>query len=240
MQLQGPARPSKLLASFIALFGVILPFVTLGFVAENDFLRTSPIDPVPNALYVLLVAMVPVTNAFLAVALWRGEATVSRPIAWLHTVAIGIALAYSLQMAPLAPISVPMVLWYGIGLLPLSPMLALAAAVLGRRRLQGMPPVWAGLVVAAAAIVLADFPAAATRVGMKMAIAHSATVQASGRYLLRHAGSDAVLKRACEARLMPLEGAPGAAALNLMMPVTKEQARRVYFELKGEPYYLLP
>jgi hypothetical protein len=109
-----------------------------------------------------------------------------------------------------------------------------------RRRLQHMPPLWAGLAMALLAVVLADASAISTRIGLKMALSASPAVQASGRYLLRHAGNDEVWKWTCESDLTSQLGAPGAFALNLIMPVTKEQARKVYYDVKGERYYWAP
>jgi hypothetical protein len=230
----------KLLVFFVTLFGVILPFVAIGTVAENDFLREASFNPTPNAFYILMVCTVPVANAFIAVALWRGEPALSRPVAWLHTFSVGVALAYSMHFAPLLPIAALLVFSYGIGLLPLSPLLALMAAWLGRRRLKGMPPLWAGVLMTMFCLVLADHSAIATRVGLKMALAESPTLRTAGRYVLRHAGSEEVLKWTCESNVRSQLGAPGAFALNMLLPVTKDQARRVYYELNGVHYVWLP
>jgi hypothetical protein len=230
----------KLLVLFVTLFGVILPFVAIGVVAENSFLRDSPFNPIPNALYILMVCTVPAANAFIAVALWRGEAGLSRPIAWMHTFSVGVALAYTMHFAPLLPLALLLVVSFGIGLLPMAPLLGLVAAWLGRRRLAGMPPLWVGMLMTLVCLVLADFPAISTRVGLKMALAESPTLRTAGRYVLRRAGSDEVLKWTCESDLTAQLGAPGAFALNALLPVTRDEARKVYYELNGVRYVWLP
>jgi hypothetical protein len=235
-------RPTrlKLLVLFVALFGVILPFVAIGVVAENSFLRDTPFNPTPNAFYVLMVCTVPAANAFIAVALWRGEPGLSRPIAWMHTFSLGVALAYTMHLAPLLPLALMLVLSFGIGLLPMAPLLGLVAAWLGRRRLTGMPPLWVGMLMTLVCLVLADFSAISTRVGLKMALAESATLRTAGRYVLRHAGSEEVLKWTCESELTAQLGAPGAYAFNVLLPVSRDQARKVYYEVKGVHYVWLP
>src|SRR5215218_8435059 len=109
MQAQCPPR-SRFIIYFVALFGVLLPMLAIGLVLENGFVRGSPFNPIPNMVYILMVGAVPVANAFVAVALWRGETALPRQLGWLHTFSIGVALAYALHFAPLMPVAIALLM----------------------------------------------------------------------------------------------------------------------------------
>ena len=81
---------------FILLAGVILPAFTLAYEAYTQASAQSFFDPIPSLLHGLLIALVPLANACVLVELARPLVRCSASLAWLHSVAMGIAAFYAL------------------------------------------------------------------------------------------------------------------------------------------------
>lgn len=122
----------------IALFGIVLPAVTLAIELSNGMCAEVFFNPIPTLWHIALVAAVPALNLLALVVTqaqwraWRG------PMLWANAVALGIALVYALAFAPISPIAVFAILVYGMGLLPLSPLCAVFCGLALRGRLRRM------------------------------------------------------------------------------------------------------
>ncbi|MEF8771018.1 MAG: VIT domain-containing protein [Candidatus Accumulibacter phosphatis] len=233
---------------FILLAGVILPAFTLAYEAYTQASAQSFFDPIPSLLHGLLIALVPLANAWVLVELAQPCVRASASLAWLHSVAMGIAAFYALLYLPLTPAAPFMVLFYGIGLLPLAPLLSLLAAWRGRvllnRRLtdQGsarLPAAWRGWVLAMLALIVIDLPFTLTRIGVQMATSAQVESRQAGIRWLRALGNEEMLRHLCYSRT-GLSADLIGLLLILGDPVSPIEARKVYYQVTGQAFNDLP
>ncbi len=120
------------------LLGVALPLGVLVFELIAGFCAELLFDPMPTWLHTLLIALVPAANAW---ALWAaaGRCQPRPALRILNGMAIGIAAFYALQFAIITPFAAVAILYFGIGLVPLAPLLSLWAAIVLRFRLLRLP-----------------------------------------------------------------------------------------------------
>jgi hypothetical protein len=222
-----------------AVFGVLLPLVTLGVELFTGMCADTFFDPLPTPLHILLVALVPVANALALGVLLRRAVHLLRVQLLLNSMALGVALLYTLLFLPLMPLAV-IALIMGIGVFPLSPVLSLVSTGLLRRRLlrTGWPlPAtrwWTGALAATALLLAVEVPGALTRVGLHVAARGSPEARARALWVLRTLGSEEALLEACYAstRRYSLIG----LFLAQDMPVQPEDARRVYYRVAGRTF----
>jgi hypothetical protein len=227
--------------------GVVLPLVTLGVELTTRMNSEAFFDPLPSAFHVVLVALVPLAN----LAVWLAARRLS-PVAHLGKLAlangcaIGVALFYTILFLPLSPLGAIAIAYYGWGLLPLTPLIALIASIRLRLHLSraagraGTPArLWPGLAMAMVALIALDLPATITRIGMQMATAETAQTRARGIGWLRAAGSRDLLLRLCYMRSGVASDMIGFA-FNLAHPVAPEDARKIYYRVTGTPFNALP
>ena len=127
-------------AVMLWILGVFLPLGVLVFELLAGFCAEILFDPIPTWGHALLIALVPAANA-LALALGsrervRASGTLFRWIGRLNGMAIGIAAFYALQFILVTPIAVMAIVYFGIGFVPLSPLLAFITALAIRSRLR--------------------------------------------------------------------------------------------------------
>lgn len=232
---------------FILLAGVLLPAFTLGFEVFTQASGQSFIDPIPSVFHGFLIALVPLANAWVLLELARPGSRYRTAMAWLHAIAMGIAAFYALLYLPLTPLA-PFALWFGIGLLPLAPLLSLLAAWRGRvllnRRLRAqgsarLPALWQGWAVALLALVLVDLPFTVTRIGLQMATSAQAETRQLGIHWLRTVGNERLLRRLCYSRSGLSTDLIGLFVA-LSDPVGPDEARKVYYQVTGNPFNHLP
>jgi hypothetical protein len=231
---------------FLFFFGIILPLATLIIELVTHMCAAAFFDPIPTLWHVLLVASVPVTN-FLA---WR--AVRERKQEWLkwlgiaNAFTVGIAFYYAVLYLPLAPIAAFAIIFFGWGLLPLSPLFGFAASWRLRVLLRRIaPPVeprrvpglgW-GLGAAAAALAIIAMPVPATRYLAEQATSGSPEQRASALRWLRLVGSEKTLLGDCYGSTRWDDG------VNLHMmgrPIPAEQARSLYYRITGRAFNAVP
>src|SRR3989442_12734415 len=90
--------------------------------------------------------------------------------------AFGIGLAYVLIYLPLTPFAIPGLIFYGIGLLPLTPLLSLIATLNLRHRLSGtrdpglhLPGLWPGAGLAWLVLLILALPSLLAEIGLRAA-----------------------------------------------------------------------
>src|SRR5687768_1075454 len=155
-------RPS---AACVFAFGVLLPVITL---LVEVFTRMSAggfFDPIPTPWHALLIAVVPLANLVVLLATTRPTLRHRPFLGWLNAVAIGVSLCYTLLFLPFTPIGVIGIIFFGLGFLPLSPLLSFVAALIARAYLreyarpqeaERVPHFWTGLGTAALLLSLAS------------------------------------------------------------------------------------
>lgn len=244
---QLPAGPERYGKSrlFILLAGVILPIFTLGYEAFTHLSGEGFFDPIPSLAHIFLLGLVPLANAWLLFELGRSVPRLPPGLGGLNAFAIGIAAFHALLYLPLTPFAPFLVIFYGLGFLPLTPLLALLAAWRGRtllkRRLAeqgavGPTRFWRGIGVAMLALVVVNLPASVTRIGLYMA-ARSETIERQfGIRWLRAVGDEKLLRQSCYSR----SGLSSDLVGMLVDPVQPEEARKIYYQVTGQPFNLLP
>lgn len=222
-----------------ALFGVLLPLVTLGVELYSGMCADAFFDPLPTPVHILLVAAVPAANALALVVLHRRAVHLLRAQLWLNGAALGVAFLYALLFLPLMPLAV-IGLMIGIGALPLSPVLSLLSAVLLRRKLLRtgwpLPAIrwWPAALAAIVLLVAAELPHSLTRFWMHLAVNASPEGQVRAVQLLRKVGSEEALLELCyeEGRRYSVLG----FLLTQQMPLRVDEARRVYYQVTGRTF----
>ena len=118
-------------------FGVVLPLGVLIFELLSSFCGSVFFSPVPTWWHVAWIALVPATNAWLL--LGKGTETLRGGAAGFTLVT---TLFYGLLFAPIIPISVIGLVFFGLGIVSLTPVFtALVTWLIGRsaRRLSSEP-----------------------------------------------------------------------------------------------------
>ena len=233
------SRPVKTVW-FMAVFGVFLPLVALAVESAFRVLGDSFFDPVPTVYHGLLIAMVPLANAVLALSLVLERPLLPRLFPWFQAAAMGISLLYAIMFLPVTPFAPIAIIWFGIGFLPLAPLLSLIAAMLGRKaykRMHGapLPFLWRGMLLTLALFIGADAPATLTRVGLHMATAEAPQTRQVGVRWLRVLGNDGVMLRYCHGRSGMIGGFFGSL-LELHSHIDPEQARKVFYQVTGTTF----
>lgn len=245
-----PPRPERYLKSklFILLAGVLLPLFALGFEAYTHTSGEAFFDPIPSFAHMVLVALVPLANAWLLFELGRSVPRLPPGLGGLNGLAIGIAAFHALLYLPLTPFAPFLIIFYGVGFLPLSPLLSLIAAWRGRsllkRRLMGEGKTgptrfWRGIGLAVLALIVVNLPLSLTRMGLYLA-ARSETVEPQfGIRWLRAVGDEKLLRQSCYSR-SGLSSDLVGMVFNLGDPVRPDEARKIYYQVTGQPFNTLP
>ncbi len=236
---------------FLLFFGVVLPMVTLAIELATHMCAATFFDPIPGLLDVMLVAAVPATNFWV----WRSVRSGRLPSAgcrWL-----GAASAFSLLTAayyavlygPLTPVAAIAVIFFGWGLLPLSPLFAFFAAwrlrvlagripgVEGQGGLRGWGP---GLAFALLALVAVVLPPVLTRHWSQVAVGDDPGAAAEALRHLRAWGHERTLLADCYDLTRRSRDNPMRDFHAQGVPVPMEMARTVYFRVTGMAYNELP
>jgi hypothetical protein len=232
----------------VLIFGIILPLVSLSIEVVTRMCASTFFDPMPTIWHVLLVTFVPLAN----LAAWIGVR--ERKVAWRRRLglangfAIGIAAYYALLYLPLMLPGLFAIIFFGWGLLPLSPFFCMIAVVVLRAHLRRLgsneepkhlPGLGWGLAGAVAVVAVLALPAPVTRHLSKQAVSDSPAEAANAIHWLRAIGSEETLLADCYGNGswrgdMPfdwrIEG----------RPVDQEQAQAIYFRVTGRPFNAQP
>ncbi len=243
------------------LFGVALPLGVLAFELLAGFCAEALFDPIPTWLHALLIALVPIANAWalLATRPQRESERAFRIAGRLNGIALGISAYYALQFAIITPFAF-IALIFGAGLLPLAPLLAFlsASALRGRLVHAGIrrPFLWpfAGRTIpvrpvtpwyktalpAFVLLVLLSLPRLAVQIGIEPANDPDPAVRARAVWFLRAFGSRDLLLRKCYRQG---ENADLTSLLTQKLfgasPTTAD-AQNAYYRVTGNPYGAVP
>ena len=137
------ARLGGWTSTYLVVFGVLLPAAALAIELATGACAKNYLDPIPTAGHVLLIGAVPAANLLVLAHRRDRSAVPGRLCGVLSGISIATSAYYAAVFLPALPIAVLLVAAYGLGLLPLSPMLALIACVAAhvhlRRRPDGLP-----------------------------------------------------------------------------------------------------
>jgi len=236
-------------------FGVILPLAVTVFEMVSGFCAGVFFDPVPTFLHGVLLIAVPFLNGWL---LTKGRAAGSR----VQGIAAGLALAvsgfYGLLFLPLLPASIFAMVFFGLGLLSLSPILALVAVWrIAKRNRDGAVQPWrfrSGLKMGAGAVIALllamEGPGIWTRYQLSRANSDQKAVAESGVAMLRVFSSERTLLKACyegnrgTTMATDISGWMGKGwkfpasmvGFNVWGEADSDKARDVFFRATGKPF----
>ena len=225
----------------IALFcGVLLPLGTLLFEVTSRLCAAVLFDPLPDYGHLLLVASVPLLNALTWWAVLRQKRPSHRWLAIGNAFALGIAAYYTLLFSTVTPFACIGLLYFGFGLLPLTPLLSLLATCRLRLLLQPRtdspcPGLGWGLGASVVALALIALPIPLTRHWSQRAVEGTPTQRTEAIHQLRAFGREDVLLRDCYAS----RGWGSEAPFGLYLqgkPVSAEHARSLYYRVTGRAF----
>lgn len=228
------------------LLGVLLPLVTLG-VELVTHMCAGFFDPIPTPFHIAAIAMVGVVNLLALMGLTRGS---DQGLNWvwlarLNAAAMGVAFFYSLWFAFLTPFAVVAIIIFGLGLLPLSPLLSLLTAWYLRHRLRrvakarrlSLPRVWPVFFAAFGIMVALEMPGLVQAWAIRAVAAEPAPHRDKALWVLRNAVSEEQLLRTC---YPGMHGEREAVEDWLFGPASMESARRTFYRVTGRLFNQLP
>jgi len=232
----------KVAAGVLLLFGVLLPLGTVVFEFLTGACAGALFDPIPTIAHAVLVALVPLVNLAVWVAVCRGDHRWRTALGWANGFAIGVALVYALLFLPATPFAVIGILFYGFGFVPLAPLAALVCALALRSRLRScggeattLPGLWRGLALGVATLAVLTVPMIVTKVGLQMAASDAPAESARGIRWLRDWGQNEELLRACYGRA----GRSGQL-YSWGKRINPEAARTIYYRVNGHAFNSVP
>lgn len=235
--------------------GVLYPAAVIAFELATRWCAQTFFDPMPTMWHVIGVAMVPVSNLYLWLALREKYPISPQRLALVSGLAIGVAGFYTLVFLPLIPLAVVAIVIYGLGLLPLAPLVSLISA-LRLTRISSVRtdrsirrPLITGMVTGLALLVALDIPAAATRLGVQWAASTDTSERSRGLSILRTIGDEDLLLRLCyDAVGRPsgllsafvMLGQGGLFGMQREFAQTPTEAREIYYRAYGQPFNAKP
>jgi hypothetical protein len=229
----------------VALFGVILPAFTLGFELTQRWCTTELFDPVPTVVHAILIGGVPAANLLAFFATYRRTPELLRTAAFINGMALGVSFLYAVIFLPLLPVGLIGLLFFGLGLLPLSPLLSFSMVLVMRSRLRRVHPAgavmarpWLAAGVALVAFLAAEAPMTGTRLALQAAVNGSAETQRTALQWLRRLGDEQTLLSA--AYVAPRRGTFLNFLLSFDDSITVEEARAVYYRVTGKTFNSVP
>lgn len=227
--------------------GVVLPLGTLIFELITGMSAGALFDPVPGWLQVALVALVPAANFLIWRAARAKDARCARVLGWLNGAAFGVALFYALLYLPFSPIAAFGIIWFGLGLVPLSPLIATGVTAWLRRvycertNQKKIPGGIRGLAITFGLLLLLQLQTGLTHFGLAEATSEEIAVRSRGIRLLRWFGDEAMLLRACYwPSRRDTEFDPVATLSGGSKAINTDQAREVYYRVTGRPFNAVP
>lgn len=232
------AAPGVVATLFLALLGVLLPLVTVVFEWQQRLCASELFEPFPTGFHVAAVLWVPAAVAIALLRLHSGNPATS---VWLRRsvgVAAGIAAFYAVLLLPFQPFAAIGVLYFGIGLLPMSPLISwivlwrIGSRLAKAAKAGGAPVrrIWPYGLAAFLALWGAMVPETLTQIWARRVAAEAEPRPGAALKALRLFGSESALLRACYGS--------GAQVQNFLgLPtIGEEEARSVYFRVTGKAF----
>ena len=232
---------------FTLIAGIIVPAIAITVEAGTHICARMYFDPIPSVWHLMLVTLMPLAQLHVWYAIRRGAPDRLTVSGYINAAVIAVSLFYSICYLPFVPVAVLTVLIL-VGVLPLSPLLSLIAAITMRQQLRKIAAAAPqknlalgikGLLIAFGltfgAIVVIELPATLTRYGLQMAASSSPETRTRGIRFLRTYGSKDHLLRSCYNQSRGTTDMLGDI-LSVPNPVGVEEARRIYYRVTGETF----
>jgi len=240
-----PAIPrlSTLSTVLIVLCGIAMPAITNLVEALLHMCADGFFDPLPTVGHVFAIATVPLANAFSLWALRRRDGAHLDAVIFAQAFAVAVAGVYALMFVPITPLAVVAILFFGLGLLPLTPALSLIASLrtlLALRKLRSalaLPArrmAWAGLAAGVGTLMALSLPPTLTRAMLVRAASDDPATSRSGITWLRRIGQRDLMLRAATGRARGAFDLLGAG-LDVVAPIPYDKTREIYYRVTGRP-----
>ncbi len=247
--------PLKLRPRLIWIFGIIAPLVVLLLEIFTGFCAGVFFDPLPSIWHVAAVGLVPISHWLLLRGFQgKGSRRAMRIAVFLQGVAVVIAVYYMLLFLPLLPFSVPAILAWGAGFLPIGVVgcgwIALRnCSLVKRSNRENIPAVQlrkrlllGGAIAGLLGLAAIELPKILGQVGLNMAVSENDDTKAGGLSLLRSFQPEESLRRAC---YMPNRGWTGGKdtvgwIFSIGRRVSNDEAREVYYRVTGDSFNAHP
>ena len=234
------------------IFGVFLPALTLFVEVTTSMCAEVFFDPIPTVFHLLFVAALPIVN--LATAIWIKQGapdSSGKKLEWMliaNSVVLTIAVFYALIFLPMMPIAFIGVVAWGLGFLPLSPLLAVPATWLFRSYLLDVAKFRKsrtrgfvfGLALVCSFLLLIELPSAVTHVGLQLAMSNNKAVSGQGISLLRQAATPSIIYEFASGHLAPHVNLPGLAVAFVGRHIRRHKASKIYYRVYGHHWLQAP
>ncbi|MCC7375317.1 MAG: hypothetical protein IT581_11745 [Verrucomicrobiales bacterium] len=254
--LSGPRSSGRvdIKTTFLWIFGVVLPVITLVYELATGHCAAEFFDPLPSVWHGLMVAAVPLANAWVLRKTRVLDESRERTAAkhrrsqglWAaNGLALAVSSAYALLFLPLMPAAMLAVVVF-LGVFALAPMGAWLASLALRFRLSkesgsgsgsetplGKRAWWLGFAATSLAMIALALPQALTRHYARVAAEDSGRSADALRWLRQHGNRDQLLGD-CYGRR------PGVWPRLMAGNPDPETARRVFFQVTGQPFNAVP
>jgi hypothetical protein len=233
---------------FLIFTALVLPSVAILIEITSGICAKMFFDPLPTVWHKVLVITVPLANLLVIHGLWWNDAEYHWRLGLANGLAVAVSTFYTIIYLPVTPIAVVALLFAGLGVLALAPVLSLIASALCLRQLQmleregrefygsarkPMRDFGFGFALAALILIAIEVPVIATRVWMWKATSDSQAESARAINLLRRYGHEKTLLAACNSQ-REFASLIGVFS-NFSYPLGAEQSRMVFYRVTGKP-----
>ena len=222
--------------------GVITPLITIVLEFFSGACADEFFDPIPTFVHGIILLVVPLANLAALLPIFHNRPGQFKVLAWVNGAAIAISAIYAVLFLPLTPLAMLGILFLGIGLLPLSPLTSLIAALILCRRLRRESAgaatgtdVWKGLGLGLAVLVLSTFPAFMSNYSLNLAASDNTDESTRGVQLFRRWGQEEELLRRCYGRT-----GRGSGMYTWGRSIGTDGARTLYYRAYGRAFNSVP
>lgn len=228
-------------------WGIVFPLAALVVESNSHFCAKQFFDPLPTSGHAMLFALIPATN-FLAWASLKWDMSPHYAfMLFCNGMAVGVAILYTLMFLPITHVSMLGILYFGIGLLGLAPLLSLISLMKGGSMLaknsknttyvDGHHVKHLGHLLVLTLVVAVETPSTFTRIALGMASKPETRQQ--GLDLLRAFGSQEVMLRACYERSGRATDIVGSM-YESHDPLPVDKARDLFYRVTGRTFNSFP
>ncbi len=227
---------------FAIIFGVALPAITIMIEVITGMCASSIFDPIPSYFHLILISFVPVGNLFICLAIKKEKINNIKVINFINSCTIGISFFYSIVFLPIMPFAAVGILFMGFGFLPLSPLTSLIVAVLLRKKIRNilqpkkLSGCWQFVLAICLIFILLELPKIITYTGVQMAAGEKQSTRINGIKLLRKAGNNDNLLRACYPKGQRVPDVTTLIFNLIFKRVPAKEVRGIYYKVTGTPY----
>ena len=244
-----PASGWEVFALFVVCaVGFVLPVIALVVETLTHMCADIFVDPIPTWWHIGMVILVATVN-FLG---WRAMSSHKAGSRFLPIgigMALGVSTFYALVFAPLTPLFIFAIMFAGLGILGLAPVLSLLSGIMlayyvrkHRRENQAgpiAPGILQGFGLATLAVVALEGPVVATHYGLVQAQSPDAEKSRAAIRLIRNWGSESTVLRDCYEHTRSVSDISWCL-LRSSDWVSISDARKIYYRAYGRPFNSVP